>query len=260
MYFLLAGDKRPLHRYARGSIALYCASVCALCAARVWSLRSTRSGLKKVQGWRKGAGSKIAVGPPIPIYIASDRIPSQHVGVGLAQARPNHATSTSINLQRELATPTATAMPRRHWDFSDVNTAAALHWIGPLLCIPCMHPLHVNHDNREVLQSEIRMQIFVKLGLRTHESSDGPANRRVVLQLAENGPYSPKARFTIYADSARELVRVRACQREVVFTILRWCLLCLHHCAGSQLVARTLAIFDSCVRLASTKKGALKFA
>ena len=26
------------------------------------------------------------------------------------------------------------------------------------------------------------MQIFVKLGLRTHESSDGPANRRVVLQ------------------------------------------------------------------------------
>ena len=37
-------------------------------------------------------------------------------------------------------------------------------------------------DTREVLQSEIRMQIFVKLGLRTHESSDGPANRRVVLQ------------------------------------------------------------------------------
>ena len=36
--------------------------------------------------------------------------------------------------------------------------------------------------NREVLQSEIRMQIFVELGLRTHESSDGPANRRIVLQ------------------------------------------------------------------------------
>ena len=36
--------------------------------------------------------------------------------------------------------------------------------------------------NRKVLQSEIRMQIFVKLGLRTHESSDGPANRHVVLQ------------------------------------------------------------------------------
>ena len=38
MYFLLAGDKRALHRYARnrrGSVALYCASVCALCAARV---------------------------------------------------------------------------------------------------------------------------------------------------------------------------------------------------------------------------------
>ena len=34
----------------------------------------------------------------------------------------------------------------------------------------------------EVLQSEIRMQIFVKLGLRTHESIDGLANRRVVLQ------------------------------------------------------------------------------
>ena len=36
---------------------------------------------------------------------------------------------------------------------------------------------------REVLQNEIRMQIFVKLGLRPHESSDGPANRRVVLQI-----------------------------------------------------------------------------
>ena len=35
---------------------------------------------------------------------------------------------------------------------------------------------------REVLQTEIRMQIFVKLGLRTHESCDSPANRRVVLQ------------------------------------------------------------------------------
>ena len=34
----------------------------------------------------------------------------------------------------------------------------------------------------EVLQNEIRMQIFVKPGLRPHESSDGPANRRVVLQ------------------------------------------------------------------------------
>ena len=89
MHFLLAVDKRALHRYARnrrGSEALYCASVCA---ARCGGLRSTRSGQKKVQGWRKGAGSKIAVGPPIPIYIASDRIPSQHVGVGLAQARPN---------------------------------------------------------------------------------------------------------------------------------------------------------------------------
>ena len=72
MYFLLAGDKPALHRYARnrhGSVALYCASVCALCAARCGGLRSTRSGQKKVQGWRKGAGSKIAVGPPIPIYI-----------------------------------------------------------------------------------------------------------------------------------------------------------------------------------------------
>ena len=28
-----------------------------------------RSGQNKVQGWRKGADSKIAVGPPIPIYI-----------------------------------------------------------------------------------------------------------------------------------------------------------------------------------------------
>ena len=63
----------------------------------VWSLRSTRSGQKlEVQGWRKGAGSKIAVGPPIPIYIASDRIPSQHVGVGLAQARPNRYQTKSL--------------------------------------------------------------------------------------------------------------------------------------------------------------------
>ena len=55
----------------------------------VWSLRSTRSGQKKYRAGEKGADSKIEVGPPIPIYIASDRIPSQHVGVGLAQARPN---------------------------------------------------------------------------------------------------------------------------------------------------------------------------
>ena len=54
--------------------------------------------------------------------------------------------------------------------------------------------LDVQTHNREVLQSEIRMQIFVKLGLRTHESSDGPANRRVVLQT-ENGPYSPKGKM-----------------------------------------------------------------
>ena len=63
----------------------------------IWYARYARLGVElaidevwpeKVQGWRKGAGSKIAVGPPIPIYIASDRIPSQHVGVGLAQARP----------------------------------------------------------------------------------------------------------------------------------------------------------------------------
>ena len=39
-----------------------------------------------------------------------------------------------------------------------------------------------NTSIREVLLSEIRMQIFVKLGLRTHERSDEPANRRVVLQ------------------------------------------------------------------------------
>ena len=38
-------------------------------------------------------------------------------------------------------------------------------------------------EKREVLQNEIRMQVFVKLGLRPHESSDGPANRRVVLQI-----------------------------------------------------------------------------
>ena len=35
----------------------------------------------------------------------------------------------------------------------------------------------------EVLQSEIHMQSFVKLGLRPHESSDSPANRRVVLKI-----------------------------------------------------------------------------
>ena len=71
----------------------------------VWSLRSTRSGQKKVQGWRKGAGSKIAVGPPIPIYIASDRIPSQHVGVGLAQARPKNrvVVGSTWNFQESLS-------------------------------------------------------------------------------------------------------------------------------------------------------------
>ena len=92
MYFLLAGA-------ARCSVALYCASVCALCAARCGACVRRGLASKKVQGWRKGAGSKIAVGPPIPIYIASDRIPSQHVSVGLAQARPNDAIRTAQALR-----------------------------------------------------------------------------------------------------------------------------------------------------------------
>ena len=49
------------------------------------------------------------------------------------------------------------------------------------------HSCLTNHVIREVLQNEIRMQIFVKLGLRPHESSDGPANRRVVLQTENCG-------------------------------------------------------------------------
>ena len=72
MYFLLSGDNRALHWYARnrrGSVALYCASVCALCAARCGACDRWGLARKKVQGWRKGAGSKIAVGPPIPIYM-----------------------------------------------------------------------------------------------------------------------------------------------------------------------------------------------
>ena len=71
MYFLLAGDKRALHRYARnrrGSVALYCALVCALCAARCGACDRRGLARKEYRGWRKGAGSKIAVGPPIPIY------------------------------------------------------------------------------------------------------------------------------------------------------------------------------------------------
>ena len=91
MYFLLAGDKRALHRYARnrrGSVALYCASVCALCARLgvelaidgVWPEKST--GLEKRRRLKDSGRSP-------DTYIASDRIPSQHVGVGLAQARPN---------------------------------------------------------------------------------------------------------------------------------------------------------------------------
>ena len=90
MYFLLAGDKRALLRYARnrrGSVAL-CIGMRVM-RGSMWRLAIDEVWPEKVQGWRKGAGSKIAVGPPIPIYIASDRIPSQHVGVGLAQARPN---------------------------------------------------------------------------------------------------------------------------------------------------------------------------
>ena len=110
MYFLLAGDtfKRALHRYARnrrGSVALYFASVCALCAARCGGLRSTRSGQKKVQGWRKGAGSKIAVGPPIPIYYPGQK---NRYSRNTHEIDPHydHVISRDIDfdLQRELAT------------------------------------------------------------------------------------------------------------------------------------------------------------
>ena len=99
MYFLLSGDKRALHWYARLRSLVLCIGMRVM-RGSVWSLRSTKSGQKKVQGWKKGAGSKIAVGPPIPIYIASDRIPSQHVGVGLAQARPNYPQPSKSPLGR----------------------------------------------------------------------------------------------------------------------------------------------------------------
>ena len=61
----------------------------------VWSLRSTRSGQKKSTGLEKRRRLKDSGRSPDTyiynyIYIASDRIPSQHVGVGLAQARPNN--------------------------------------------------------------------------------------------------------------------------------------------------------------------------
>ena len=56
-------------------------------------------------------------------------------------------------------------------------------------------PAYIDAFTREVLQSEIRMQIFVKLGLRLHESSVGPANRRVVSKKKKNGPYSPKGKM-----------------------------------------------------------------
>ena len=92
---LLAGDKRALHRYARnsrGSVALYCASVCALCAAQCGAC--DRRGLaRKSTGLEKRRRLKVSGRSPdtyIYIYIASDRIPSQHVGVGLAQARPKY--------------------------------------------------------------------------------------------------------------------------------------------------------------------------
>ena len=70
-----------MHRYARLGVEL--------AIDKVWPEKST--------GRRKGAGSKIAVSPSIPTHIASDRIPSQYVSVGLAQARPNEVHCTAID-------------------------------------------------------------------------------------------------------------------------------------------------------------------
>ena len=61
-----------------------------------------------------------------------------------------------------------------------VSQASANFCDGPLLAR--LNRWRTEGESREVLQNEIRMQIFVKLGLRTHESSEEPANRRVVLQ------------------------------------------------------------------------------
>ena len=43
----------------------------------------------------------------------------------------------------------------------------------------------------------------------------------------------PLCHWWLVRGTTRELVRVRACQREVVFIIFRWSLLFLYHCAGS---------------------------
>ena len=69
------------------------------------------------------------------------------------------------------------AVTRLEADYEDMTS---LRFSPKMVCVYLWRPEKVT--SREVLQSEIRMQIFEKLGLRTHESSDGPANRRVVLQ------------------------------------------------------------------------------
>ena len=116
MYFLLAGDKRALHRYARnrrGSVALYCASVCALCAAR-WcgGLRSTRSGQKKSTGLEKRRRLKDSGRSPdtyiyIYIYIYISRVTESQANTSvwgslkLAPTTTSHGTSTQTCWCRE---------------------------------------------------------------------------------------------------------------------------------------------------------------
>ena len=64
-------------------------SVWRLAIDEVWPEKST--GLEKRRRLKdSGRSPDTYIYIYIYIYIASDRIPSQHVGVGLAQARPNY--------------------------------------------------------------------------------------------------------------------------------------------------------------------------
>ena len=64
-----------------------------------------------------------------------------------------------------------------------LRSLVSLPWITQQHFVGMLQARRIDQVDREVLQSEIRMPIFVKPGLRPHESCDGPANSRVVLQI-----------------------------------------------------------------------------
>ena len=92
-----------VHRYARYA-RLGVALAIATRSGQVWPEKST--GLEK-RRWLKASG------PPIPTYIASVRIPSQHVSVGLVQARPNYLVNLCTRIVFSLTSKLSLTTYRR---------------------------------------------------------------------------------------------------------------------------------------------------